>query len=217
MNLAGTQHLARACLRVLFSVSIFLKHTLESKSEAEQENFKRNCWAPTVTARGGPQLLSMDLSTHVVGTCFVLAASDNFPYFQGECTILHQVLPHAVFCGASSIPSSKVDAWFEAKPLRIITTCYPHDRFRYFHMALLEQSAGMADSYYILIAGWNDLSEDGNKDQETEGVKQGPSDPIWPYLLPSKVKSQIFQIPKIMNLPVIEANLGQVFCHLLCN
>lgn len=79
-------------------------------------------------------------------------------------------------------------------------------------MALLEQSSGMADSYYILIAGWNDLSEDGNKDQETEGVKPG-SRPIWPYLQPSEVKSQIFQIPKMMILPVIEANLGQVFCH----
>lgn len=90
----------------------------------------------------------------------------------------HQVLPHAVFCGASSIPSSQVDAWFEAKPLRIITICYPHDRFRYFHTALLEQSAGMADSYYILFSGWNDFSEDGNKDQEMEGVKQGLVTPV---------------------------------------
>lgn len=71
-------------------------------------------------------------------------------------------------------------------------------------------SAGMADSYYILFAEWNYLSEDGNEDQEMEGVKQGPSDHIRPYIQPSEVKSQIFQVPKMMNLPVIEANLGQV-------
>lgn len=80
-----------------------------------------------------------------------------------------------------------------------------------------QDRAGMADSNSILIAGWNDLSEDRNRDQEMERVKQGPSDHFWPYIQPSEVKSPNFQIPKMMNLPVIKANLGEVFCHLQCN
>lgn len=74
-----------------------------------------------------------------------------------------------------------------------------------------------ADSYYILIAGGKDLSEDGNRDQEMERVKQGSGDHLWLCTQLSKVKFQTSQLHKVTNFCVIEVNLDQDFYHLQCN
>jgi len=68
--------------------------------------------------------------------CF--GCQQTLPLFLGQIHYPLSGLSPCCFCGASSIPTSKVDTWFRAKPLRITTICHPRDWFRYVHVALLE-------------------------------------------------------------------------------
>lgn len=68
--------------------------------------------------------------------CF--GCQQPLPLFLGRMHYPLSGFSPCCFCGASPIPSCKVETWFRPKPLRIITIFHPRDWFRYVHAALLE-------------------------------------------------------------------------------
>ena len=136
----------QACPRVLFSVSMLLKHILEAKQEIEQENFKRKYWVPTVT----PEVVH-NCKYRLIDLCsghllfifvfiFVFAASNHFPYFwrQIHCLVLETIpfqgLAHAVSVGL--VPSLVLKRTHDSVlnhseypflPFTWLVTVYPSD------------------------------------------------------------------------------------------
>lgn len=126
VNLTQTQHLARVCLRHSCLSPSFWNTLLMPNHAQYTENFQRECWAPSVTAR--------DYSPHC-NYRFIDRCRKPLVYFYCQDTLLYFLvwiryfalenyplsafIPHAVLFGASPIPSSKIDTWFQPEPVRI--------------------------------------------------------------------------------------------------